>query len=81
MAKWCWSAGVCFPSAFLLQLAGDDGEQIAGVSHQDLADVVGTCRETVTRILNEFRSEGYIDLGRLHVNILQRDALDTIAEA
>ena len=68
-------------AAFLLELAGDDGDQIAGVSHQDLADMVGTYRETVTRILNEFRSAGYIDLGRLHVKILQRGALDTIAEA
>ena len=63
-------------STFLLQLA-DDGT-IAGVSHQDLADMVGTYRETVTRILNEFRTKGYIELGRLKVTILDEDALQDI---
>ena len=65
----------------LLQLADDAGGQIGGVSHQDLADMVGSYRETVTRILNEFRTEGYIDLGRLQVTIRQPDALRAIAEA
>ncbi len=63
----------------LLELQDGNG-QIAGVSHQDLADMVGTYRETVTRILNEFRNEGYNDLGRLNVMILQPDSLRAIAE-
>lgn len=69
-------------AAFLLQLA-DDGTgngKISGVSHQDFADMVGTYRETVTRILNEFRGEGYIDLGRLQVTILEPESLKAIAE-
>lgn len=66
-------------ATFLLQLADDETLQIAGVSHQDLADMVGTYRETVTRILNEFRTEGYIELGRLNVTILQPDRLRSIA--
>ncbi len=66
-------------ATFLLQLADDETQQIVGVSHQDLADMVGTYRETVTRILNEFRSEGYIELGRLNVTILQPDPLRAIA--
>ncbi len=67
-------------ATFLLQLAGDGTGQIEGVSHQDLADMVGTYRETVTRILNEFRGKGYIELGRLNVVILDRDALEAIAD-
>ena len=67
-------------ATFLLQLAGEETGKIEGVSHQDLADMVGTYRETVTRILNEFRGEGYIELGRLNVAILDRDALQAIAE-
>ncbi|MCH7699987.1 MAG: Crp/Fnr family transcriptional regulator [Chloroflexi bacterium] len=66
-------------AAFLLQLADQGEGQIVGVSHQDLADMVGTYRETVTRILNEFRSEGYIDFGRLNVTVVKRDELDAIA--
>ena len=67
-------------ATFLLQLADEETGKIEGVSHQDLADMVGTYRETVTRILNEFRSKGYIDLGRLNVAILDQDALEAIAE-
>ncbi|MCI0778028.1 MAG: Crp/Fnr family transcriptional regulator [Chloroflexi bacterium] len=67
-------------ATFLLQLANDDTGKIEGVSHQDLADMVGTYRETVTRILNEFRTQGYIELGRLNVAILDQDALQAIAE-
>lgn len=67
-------------AASLLHLAEDGRSQIVGVSHQDLADMVGTYRETVTRILNEFRGAGYIDLGRLQLTILQPEALAAIAE-
>ena len=67
-------------ATFLLQLANEKSGKIEGVSHQDLADMVGTYRETVTRILNEFRGKGYIELGRLNVAILDQDALQAIAE-
>ncbi|MEX0786173.1 MAG: Crp/Fnr family transcriptional regulator [Dehalococcoidia bacterium] len=65
-------------ATFILQLA-EDGK-VVGVSHQDLADMVGTYRETVTRILNEFRSAGYVELERLHVTILRPEALRAIAD-
>ena len=64
----------------LLQLAEENNAQIVGVSHQDLADMVGTYRETVTRILNEFRTEGYINLNRLRITILKPDAIRTVAD-
>ena len=67
-------------AASLLELGESGDGKIVGVSHQDLADMVGTYRETVTRILNEFRSEGCIDLGRLNVAILKPDLLRAIAE-
>ncbi len=68
-------------AASLLDLVHEGERNISGVSHQDLADMVGTYRETVTRILNEFRTEGYIDLGRLNVTILKPDDLRAIADA
>ena len=64
----------------LLQLAEGGNGEISGVSHQDLADMVGTYRETVTRILNEFRGDGYINLGRLNVKLLKPEELHDIAE-
>ena len=67
-------------ATFLLQLSENTNGKIAGVSHQDLADMVGTYRETVTRILNEFRGAGYIELGRLNVTILDQEAIQGIAD-
>lgn len=67
-------------AAFLLQLGEGTEGRVNGVSHQDLADMAGTYRETVTRILNEFRGEGYIDLGRLRVTILKPESLREISE-
>ena len=67
-------------ATFLLQLSENTNGKIQGVSHQDLADMVGTYRETVTRILNEFRSAGYIELGRLNVTILNKQAVQAIAD-
>ncbi len=67
-------------ATFLLQLSEHTNGKIEGVSHQDLADMVGTYRETVTRILNEFRSAGYIELGRLNVTILDKQAVQAIAD-
>ena len=66
-------------ATFLLQLVDEENQQIAGVSHQDLADMVGTYRETVTRILNEFRAEGHIELGRLNITIIDAESLRDIA--
>ena len=67
-------------AASLLDLAQDSGK-IVGISHQDLADIVGTYRETVTRILNEFRGEDFIQLGRLNVTLLKIEELRAIAES
>jgi CRP/FNR family transcriptional regulator, cyclic AMP receptor protein len=54
----------------LLRLARDDGEaEAAGIrikskmSHQDLAHLIGSTRETVTKILGEFRHAGLLALG------------------
>ena len=66
-------------ATFLLQLANEETNKIKGVSHQDLADMVGTYRETVTRILNEFQANGHVELGRLSVSILDQEALQAIA--
>lgn len=61
-------------AATLVQLS-HDGRQINGVSHQELADMVGTYRETVTRVLNDFQAEGLIELGRMRIRLLDPDRL------
>jgi CRP/FNR family cyclic AMP-dependent transcriptional regulator len=58
---------------------GGSGE-LVGVSHQDLADMVGTYRETVTRVLNDFQAQGLIELGRKRIRVLQPDRVAALAE-
>lgn len=44
-------------------------------THEALAEMVGTYRETITRVLNEFRSAGLIELRRGKVVILDSERL------
>lgn len=69
-------------AALLLQLAGEgnDGRSLTGYSHQDLAERVGTYRETVTQTLNEFKSKSWVKIGRRQIELLQPEALRAAAE-
>jgi CRP/FNR family cyclic AMP-dependent transcriptional regulator len=63
----------------LLRLAGDEVEPVK-LSHQDIADMVGTYRETATRILNEMRADGLVELNRMRIEIADADRLEDLAE-
>lgn len=56
------------------------GPELA-VTHQQLADVLGTVREMVTRLLRRFEREGWIELARERVRIRDVAALRRLAEA
>jgi CRP-like cAMP-binding protein len=62
----------------LLRLSGSANSEV-NVSHQDIADIVGTYRETTTRILNEMRVDGLVDLRRMQIEILDRRRLAALA--
>lgn len=49
------------------------------LSHQALADELGTVREMVTRLLRRFEREGWLTLGREHIHILNSQALRALA--
>ena len=69
-------------AALLLKLSEkDDQTLVKGFSHQDLAEMLGTYRETTTQILNDFKSKGWIAIGRKKIEILNRDALGAQATA
>ena len=63
----------------LLRLREDQGDTIYGYTHQDLADAVGTYRETTTQTLNEFKSQNLIDIGRKRIDILDSTGLELVA--
>ena len=68
-------------ASLLLQLADERGsDSITGLTHQDLAEQIGTYRETTTQALNAFKAEGLIDIGRKRITILNRQGLQQIAK-
>lgn len=49
------------------------------VSHQDLAHVVGSTRETITKLLGDFRARGLLDLGYRRIILTDRAGLMSAA--
>lgn len=50
------------------------GQQLV-LTHQSLADELGTVREIITRLLRRFEREGWVTLGREQINIVNSAAL------
>jgi CRP-like cAMP-binding protein len=69
-------------ASLLLRLAEEQGnDEIAGLTHQDLAESVGTYRETATQVLNDLKSQGLIEIGRKRIKVLDGVRLSEIAES
>ena len=52
---------------------------VLNVTHQQLADELGSVREIVSRLLKGFAAQGLVALGREHINIIDRDGLQKFA--
>jgi len=50
-------------------------------SHQELADELGVSRENVSRVLSDFRSHGWLEVGRRRIDTLDADALRAFIDA
>lgn len=69
-------------ASLLLGLADEQGSaDITGLTHQDLAESVGTYRETATQVLNDLKADGLIEIGRKRISVLDRKRLAEIAES
>jgi CRP-like cAMP-binding protein len=66
-------------AALLLRLARDENE-VTGLTHQDMAEMIGTYRETTTQTLNDMKAQGLLEIGRRRITILDKDGLRQIAE-
>jgi CRP/FNR family transcriptional regulator, cyclic AMP receptor protein len=70
-------------AGLLLRLADDTDWRgrrvVTGLTHQQLAELVGSYRETVTLTLNQFRAAGCIEIGRRRIVLLDEDELSAIA--
>ncbi len=59
-------------AALLLELAGDEPGGIVRATHQELADMLGTWRETISKTLQYFRRQGLVSSGRRQLTLLDR---------
>lgn len=67
-------------ASLLLRLAAErDSYEIVGLTHQDLAETIGTYRETATQVLNDMKMAGLIGIGRKRITILDPERLDAVA--
>ena len=66
----------------LLELADEnDGTHITRrVTHHTLAQMIGSSRETVSRTMSDLGTRGLIEVGRKQMVILDREALEALAE-
>jgi CRP/FNR family cyclic AMP-dependent transcriptional regulator len=73
-------------ASLLLQLAHVPAEQKEGMTtlparytHQQLAEMIGTYRETATKVLNDFRQQELIRIDRGRIQLLDLNALRSMA--
>jgi len=66
-------------AALLLREAS--GDEVEGLSHQDIAERLGVYRETATNALNELKTGNIIRIGRKRIFILDHERLKQIAQA
>lgn len=52
---------------------------VLGLTHQALADEIGTVREIVSRLLRRFEQQGWLSLGRGRITVLDPAALRALA--
>ncbi len=67
-------------AGLLLELADHSTEnsQVLGYTHQDLAEMLGTYRETTTQILSDFKASGWIHVHRKRIDLLDKPALRSL---
>lgn len=53
----------------------DPDEQAIHITHQEVANLVGTTRETTTSVLQSFRKAGVLEMANRRVTVLKPDAL------
>jgi CRP/FNR family cyclic AMP-dependent transcriptional regulator len=69
-------------ASLLLRLSSEqESDEVTGMTHQDLAESVGTYRETATQVLNDLKSQGLIEIGRKRIQLLDKEALFELAES
>jgi len=68
-------------ASLLLRLSAESGSnEVAGYTHQDFAEMLGTYRETITQTLNDLRVNGLVQIERKKMILTDRAGLEDVAE-
>lgn len=66
---------------FLMEQMVLEDSEILAITHEKIANHLGTAREVVTRMLKYFQSEGIVTLGRGTITIINNDKLSTLTNS
>ena len=67
-------------AAFLLEESAIDGDCLH-ITHEKIANHLGTAREVVTRMLRYFQNEGFVKLTRGTIELTDRKGLEALTDA
>ena len=67
-------------ASFLLEESALEGSTSLKITHEKIANHMGTAREVVTRMLRYFQSENMVKLTRGTVELMDEDRLEELAE-
>ena len=65
-------------AAFLLEESSIEGSDRLKITHETIANHLGSHREVITRMLRYFQNEGMVKLSRGAVTLLDRDGLEKL---
>lgn len=68
-------------AAFLLEETAIEGTQQLKITHEAIANHLGTHREVITRMLRYFQSEGMVKLTRGAVEIINEEKMEALQDA
>lgn len=63
---------------FLLNESHTTNSDEINMTHEQIAKLIGSAREVVTRMLKYFSTEGYVELTRGKVKIINKQALEKL---
>ena len=66
---------------FLLDESALEGTAVLYLTHETIANHLGTAREVVTRMLRYFQSEGLVRLSRGSLQITNKSGLEVLGDA
>ena len=67
-------------AAFLIEMAIITESDVLTLSHQEIADNLGTAREVVSRILKYLENDGLVEISRKEIKILNLPGLEEMVE-